>query len=399
MTIRTLMESPLAKGVASTALLLLVLLAIKSNALPKDVYAVVSDVANKGLNDADLEMQTRNYYREVSDVDNGNFAGLAGLFRKLGLRTIGEGGEDADDKIAPLSKTEIMHHVNPFLPYEFKPSYEMIHKGGHPLRSNRWGMRDDEYELHKPANTFRIALVGASNSMGSGVPSEETYINVLEDRCNADLTSTGYAHYEALNFSVGGYDLTDRLFVATEKIPPFEPDVILVVVLQRDLDFAVYQRVAERLSQGIPPHFTFLAEIIAEAGVQQGDREAKLLQRLRPYRARLFKGCAEELVRLSESTGVPVVAIVLNLHVDPVDQRLLDAANICEGTGLPTLRVFDAYAGHAADEVYLTQTDKHPSTLGHRLIADELYTMMLDHPVLGPMLRGETRKEIAADAP
>lgn len=392
MKIKQLIESPTVTAYASCALLLVVWLALKFNVLPASAHDVVADVRNVGLNAADLEMQTRNYYREVSDVNVGEFTGFGKFLTKLGLKPP---RETPTGEPVGLSKTSIVYvedRPNKFLPWELKPSEEIVFLGK-PFRTNRWGMRDREYEKTPPDGTFRIALVGASNSMGNGVTIEETYSELIEERLNAELADEGFENYEVLNFSVGGYDLTDKLFVATEKIPPFEPDLLLFIVIQRDLSTVAYQRVAERLAAKDPQHYDFLKQLAEEAGVQPGDSDSKLRQRLRPFRARLLRDSIEELQRTSERTGIPVVAVVLNLVVGPIEPDLADAAKICETTNIPTLRVFTAYEGHTENEIYLAPSDRHPKPLGHRLIADELYTKMLEHPTLGPMIRGETRKD------
>ena len=52
--------------------------------------------------------------------------------------------------------------------------------GGTPTTSNRLGMRDREYEKIKPANTYRIVLLGASHDQGTGVNDDQTYENLVE---------------------------------------------------------------------------------------------------------------------------------------------------------------------------------------------------------------------------
>lgn len=392
MNLKQLASSSLTCSIASIGVLLLALLLLKTHVLPEKADAVIRAARNAGFNEADLEVQTRNYYREVADVDIGRFAGFGKFLGKMGLKETAPEGPEQEQALA---ETSIVHRENLYLPWELKPN-ESINFRGHPFSTNRWGMRDRDYELHKPADTFRMAVVGASNTMGYGVAVEDGYVELIEDRLNAEFAGKAWANYEFMNFSVGGYDLSDRLFVATEKVPQFQPDVIFVVLLDRDLRAQVYQRVAERLSNSEPLHYEFLEKLAAEAGANPGDRLTKLQQRLRPYRASLIKGCAEELRRLQERTGVPVVVIALNLFAGEANQDLVQGAEICEGAGVPVVRVFDAYVGYTGEQVYTSPTDRHPVPLGHRLIAEELYSILLEHPVIGPMIRAETRKDAAA---
>src|SRR5262245_19601475 len=83
--------------------------------------------------------------------------------------------------------------------------------GGGPISSNRWGMRDRDYEKAKPAKTYRIVLLGGSHDQGTGVKEDETYENVVEDRLNHERPEAGYSRYEILNMSVGNTGLFQRL--------------------------------------------------------------------------------------------------------------------------------------------------------------------------------------------
>ena len=51
-----------------------------------------------------------------------------------------------------------------------------------PFETNSHGMRDREYSPEKPPNTFRIAVVGDSFTMGSGVAIEDVFHSRIESR-------------------------------------------------------------------------------------------------------------------------------------------------------------------------------------------------------------------------
>ena len=48
------------------------------------------------------------------------------------------------------------------------------------VTTNRWGMRDREFDLAKPPGTFRIGLFGESHTFGNGVADEEVYEQLVE---------------------------------------------------------------------------------------------------------------------------------------------------------------------------------------------------------------------------
>ena len=74
---------------------------------------------------------------------------------------------------------------------------------GTPFSVNSYGMRDLEILLSKPDGVCRIAVLGDSFTMGSGVRLSETYVKILERLLNAD---SGRSRFEVLNFGVAGYD-------------------------------------------------------------------------------------------------------------------------------------------------------------------------------------------------
>jgi len=113
------------------------------------------------------------------------------------------------------------------LVYELKPSAESRDK---PYKTNRFGMRDQEYSLQKPANTIRIAVIGDSVAFGYNIPVEDTFEHLLENKLNA----TSEVHFEVLNFSVVGYNSRQEEIVLKDKVLPFEPDYLLIGVCLND---------------------------------------------------------------------------------------------------------------------------------------------------------------------
>src|SRR5262245_18828710 len=80
-----------------------------------------------------------------------------------------------------------------------------------PLTVNRWGMRDRDTTREKPAGTYRIAILGPSHVMGSGVADGETFSDILEERLNQAAGPASPLRYEVLNFGVAGYTLFQQL--------------------------------------------------------------------------------------------------------------------------------------------------------------------------------------------
>ncbi len=92
---------------------------------------------------------------------------------------------------------------------------------------NSLGMRDVERTVAKPANTYRIAVVGCSITEGKQVPISQTYCQVLEKQLNEN---GGPVKYEVLNFAVSAYTLGQEYLRLKHFALQFKPDLVLFTI-------------------------------------------------------------------------------------------------------------------------------------------------------------------------
>jgi len=109
-------------------------------------------------------------------------------------------------------------------PYDLRPGLDTVLKLAH-LRTNSAGMADQERDLAKPQGAFRVAVIGDSYTMASGVEPEENYASRLEQELNRDLPGR---RVEFLNFGVAGYNVRNYASVIRERALRFKPDLILI---------------------------------------------------------------------------------------------------------------------------------------------------------------------------
>jgi len=76
------------------------------------------------------------------------------------------------------------------------------------IKTNSFGLRGKApLEFHKPSDVIRIGIIGASQTFGESVNSDEAYVSLLNKKFNDT---------EVLNFGVRGYG-TDQMFVYYEN--------------------------------------------------------------------------------------------------------------------------------------------------------------------------------------
>lgn len=110
-----------------------------------------------------------------------------------------------------------LYAADPVLGFRLKPNHFDI---------SSQGLREDKiYSYQKPANTFRILMLGDSFTEGDEIPREKTFSKLLEARLN---TQTDSRTYEVINAGVrGGSPLQYYLWLKTEGLK-FNPDLIIL---------------------------------------------------------------------------------------------------------------------------------------------------------------------------
>lgn len=125
---------------------------------------------------------------------------------------------------------------DPILGHALKPGvYGSIWRV--PFRINRLGFRGPEITIEKPANTFRIACLGDSVTMGSGLPEEVLYPHALQQ-----ILAEKYPHlkFQAINAGVSGYGIDTELLLLQEKIIPLSPDMVVLQFCLNDVPGTVF---------------------------------------------------------------------------------------------------------------------------------------------------------------
>jgi hypothetical protein len=115
------------------------------------------------------------------------------------------------------------------LPYRLKSDFHGYFKGA-PFNTNSEGWRSPAISLVKPSQTTRIAILGASVTMGAGVADDEVYSAQLQTLLNHQ----GLETYEVLNFGVGGYTLEQMFAVYERYTKAFVPDILIIPILSLD---------------------------------------------------------------------------------------------------------------------------------------------------------------------
>lgn len=364
--------------VATGALCLLAAPSIVTQTIP-GFKNVVAQLHGDALNARDLELQRRGYYEEL-DVG----------------RTANWRWNDPEEPEGWSKGRKVFYRErSDFLLRDIVPSVSTVIAGA-TCTSNSLGMRDREYEKIKPANTYRIVLLGSSHDMGMGVKDDQTYENLVEDNLNSRVPDARYSRYEILNLSVAADTIVQRVLRLEQEGFEFQPDAAILSVNAVDTRFiASYLR--KVLIQGIEPSpgYREVVESVVRRAHVNGKMPAVMIERrLQPYVAELSGWSFQRFAQQCAQRGVRPLVVY---RPTPADFSGMESSTRSETIGwartaglevIDLSPAFDSVADRSS--LVLAKWDDHTTALGHRLLADELYRDLV------PLLFGSSSKQQAS---
>lgn len=118
-----------------------------------------------------------------------------------------------------------------------KPGAE-YHNQRASLSVNSRGFRGDEFDVPKPAGTYRIFSLGGSTTFGyfpSITANEFTYPGQLQTLLNQHKPDPQVNRYEVINAGVPGYSVRTSLMNFASRILYYQPDMIVIYHNTNDL--------------------------------------------------------------------------------------------------------------------------------------------------------------------
>ncbi|MFQ5747049.1 MAG: hypothetical protein ACE5HF_07505 [Gemmatimonadota bacterium] len=360
-----LAPAPLALG-GVAVLLLLVDQPVLDRQLGARTAGVVASLRKDRLNQQDTDLLTRGYYEDLIGINTFSSPLWRVQLQKpadwQGLKNVGAVRQTRDMRSWVLLPSRVT---------TFKRT---------TLRTNRWGMRDREYDKQKPPGTYRAAIIGASPVMGSGVENDEVFESIVEDRLNREHAGGRYDRYEILNFAVGGYGLLEILGSTEATVLDFEPDAYLYVTDANELSRTTLHLI-QQYRKGIAFPHAYLRDLITRAGLTPDMETREAMGRLKPFEEDLLGWGYERIVAESKARGVvPVWVFCPRLDPQQHDgERLETLTRLARAAGFTVLDMAGAYGHVDLTSLQVAPWDKHPNAEAHRLLAHRLYRLLLDN--------------------
>lgn len=329
--------------------------------ISEESVAFVESLQQEGFNKHDQTQFERGYYESLLTTNKYTSA----LWQNNMNKPAGWVGIQDSDAVQPTSDLRL---------YELKPSFQTTLKEA-PLTTNQYGLRDQEYPMDKPDNTYRIALLGTSYIMGSGVDDSQKVDALVEDKLNKRGDTL---NYEILNFAVGGYGLLQQVEVVAKRVLDFKPDALFYVVQPSEVE-RTYLRLLKPIKEGVEIEYDGLKQIIEESGLDPDEGSRQFIQYLEPYGEDLVQWAYDDIVARCEALGITPVMVFLPQTMRPFQpgeiEQLTEMGRKAGFTH--TLDLNDVYEDIEMNDIMLAPWDFHPNAAGQRLIGSHLYDALV----------------------
>lgn len=320
----------------------------------RDALASGDSLVGNGLS------RERGYYERLTNVDEANRQ----LWETLMARKIDNGYQGVDP-------------VRPVKDFRFRELLPSVQMAAYmtEIQTNRWGMVDRDYEQAKAPGTFRIALLGSSNEMGWGVPTDTRFESLIEK----SLVEKG-AKVETLNFSVRAYSPMAQISVMQNKAAAFNPDV--VIFMAHLVDYEWLNRDLYRCLSEYVPVPDELQSILDEARIVRRTNEALASDRIRPFEPKLVRWSYGRIVEEARRAGATPVCVYMPLPYElPLNLKQVEKVlAIARDAGFVVVDMSQIFDGRPIEELMLNEPWRHCSVTAHSIVAAELEKRLLTDP-------------------
>lgn len=266
--------------------------------------------------------------------------------------------------------------------------------------------RDYPYAVQKPANTFRIVVVGDSFAFGDLLQFDDTFSKRLERWLN--LTG-GPRKAEVINLSKSGLSSFDELRLVKAALSTMNPDLILLDFTLNDPELRPYRETFKDSLQKSALDFELFREWRGLQFIRQRLKVYSSRAHFKQYYNDLFSnpetwnrcvGALTEMNKLASGSAVPFVAVIFPLFDHSLDNSypFFDLHKKVQGTfselGVPWLDLFDAYRGmEGARLTVIPGGNSHPNEIAHRIAAEEIYQFLRKNKLIPEELLPKTVRQ------
>ena len=336
----------------------------KTNAV-NQLQPFFSSIKSEDLNSRDKMALTAGYYESVINVN-----------RNLGDR-LTEVEQMRPNDWEQLVKTSASKDTNNLLVKTLVANASIQFKD-EPFNINQHGFRDKNYPTIKPDSTTRLALLGSSVELGSGVADNEVFETIAEKRLQDSIPDW---NYEILNYSISGYGLIQHYqnTKSGSRIYNHQPDAVLIAIHTSDVKFII-RGMIDVLNNKVWSQDSLIVDLVNRAGLEPGMNEATVFRKMKPHLAPIAKRLLAAIHQQIESNGAKAVLIYIpESEVRFEGAENYDLMKMGKAIGFDAISLDGAYDYMEPKDLQVTVFDHHPNALAHGLMADKFFEVILEN--------------------
>lgn len=282
----------------------------------------------------------------------------------------------------------------PGLLWEPTPGADVIEDGiRYKINSN--GLRDYEYPIEKPKDTFRVAIIGDSVTWGY-TELRDTYPKVIEVELKRLYPKK---RFEVLNFGIEGTGTLNHIAVLRERVLQYDPDLVILGYCLNDLlndkRFAYIGPVTRWFLQHsyfadfvAIKSVTFARVLRERTGVMNEERYYRDSIRLYGDDERIsaLRSIFREMNNLLKERKKNFMVVVFpfrqqfNNAAHPIPQKKL--SGICRAEGILFFDPMSELRGYNVNELYVKGDPVHFSPNGNEVVARSILNFLQSQGLL-----------------
>lgn len=285
-------------------------------------------------------------------------------------------------------------------PYYFKPT-------------NAETLQDYQY-ASKPAENFRIAVIGDSYSFAPYMQFTDAFPKVLERMLNlhesaphgspsVDNSSPTRPKAEVINYGVPGYSTSHEVASAEDALKN-GADMLLLQITLNDPELKGYRPIGITLfntfgkleltgwKRTLLEKCKLLSFVITRLHNEKTRRDyIEYFHKLftDPKGRKLFEDSLSKIASLASESNKPIRAVIFPLFGLPINDSYPFAdlhqltGQILQEKGIPYLDLLELYKNIPIDRLQVIPgEDRHPNEIGHRMAAERIYDYLAQEKLI-----------------
>jgi DNA-binding protein YbaB len=248
---------------------------------------------------------------------------------------------------------------------KLKPNLDIIFKEA-PFRTNEHGMHNPPVSKEKPANFYRIGLLGGSIELGGGIPMEQNMTQVAQAMLN-NMSVADSLRFEMLNFAVTGYHPPEQVKVTEKVIEPFDLDALILTAHTDELR-RIKRNLYHIIDKGYHQNYPTLNQIIEEAGLQSLPDRMTFDRKITPFLPEVYSWALQRIASQCKDAGVlPVLAylFVPESNNQP-EEEFEKLSKIAAAEGFITINLHKYVDDMKEEDLKIALWDGHLSLQAHQ---------------------------------